>query len=72
MSSSDPALNKLMCLKRLVDSTKDEDESKMLYVNKLGLTLGRVILRPKLETQPSIQDEHPTRSLCFSDSFSFN
>ena len=47
---------------RLIDSTTTEDESVERYMKKLGLTLGRAILRPDLETPQSIQDQHPTRS----------
>jgi len=47
-------------LKQLVESTTVEEETKELFINKLALSLGRTILRPKYETQLSIQDRHPT------------
>ncbi|OCH93651.1 hypothetical protein OBBRIDRAFT_790007 [Obba rivulosa] len=49
-------------LKELIDSTTEAEgeESNEVYVNKLALSLGRNILRPKQETEFSIQDRHPT------------
>ncbi|KAI0343232.1 hypothetical protein BDW22DRAFT_1407130 [Trametopsis cervina] len=47
-------------LKQLVTDTSGVDEPDDLFINKLGLSLGRAILRPKVETKFSIQDRHPT------------
>ena len=45
--------------KELIASTKVE-ESDEVYINKLALAFGRVILHPKVESNMSIQDRHPT------------
>jgi hypothetical protein len=47
-------------LKTLIDTTKSE-ESNDTYIMKLALSMGRTILRPKVETEISIQDRHATR-----------
>ncbi|KDQ13101.1 hypothetical protein BOTBODRAFT_112050 [Botryobasidium botryosum FD-172 SS1] len=47
-------------VKILVDTTQ-VDEPKEVYITKLALSLGRSILRPRLETKMTIQDRHPTR-----------
>ncbi|TCD61771.1 hypothetical protein EIP91_007949 [Steccherinum ochraceum] len=47
-------------LKMLKDSTEGGEESDEVYVTKLALSIGRAILRPKVETKFSIQDRHPT------------
>ncbi|KXN86633.1 Rho-GTPase-activating protein 8 [Leucoagaricus sp. SymC.cos] len=46
-------------LKMLMDNTSDE-ESNEVFIAKLALAVGRTILRPKQETQLSVQDRHPT------------
>lgn len=46
-------------LKDLIDNTKTE-ESDEVYITKLALSIGRSIIRPKFETELSIQDRHPT------------
>ncbi|KAL1747937.1 hypothetical protein HDZ31DRAFT_80085 [Schizophyllum fasciatum] len=46
-------------LKELIEGTKVE-ESDEVYVTKLALSVGRTIIRPKVETELSIQDRHPT------------
>ncbi|PVG03325.1 hypothetical protein CPB86DRAFT_724005 [Serendipita vermifera] len=46
-------------LKRLVDHTKSEEDLNV-YLAKLAYSLGRAILRPRQETEISIQDRHPT------------
>ncbi|KAI5124190.1 hypothetical protein M0805_005041 [Coniferiporia weirii] len=46
-------------LKNLIDTTS-VDEEKEVYITKLALSMGRNILRPKMETEISIQDRHPT------------
>lgn len=46
-------------IKSLVDSTKS-DEDVDVYLTKLAYSLGRGILRPRQETELSIQDRHPT------------
>ncbi|PPQ65486.1 hypothetical protein CVT26_000126 [Gymnopilus dilepis] len=46
-------------LKNLVETTK-VDEADEVYFTKLALSMGRTILRPKAETEISIQDRHPT------------
>ncbi|KAG9223920.1 hypothetical protein CCMSSC00406_0004464 [Pleurotus cornucopiae] len=46
-------------LKELVASTKVE-EADEVYITKLALSVGRTIVRPKVETELSIQDRHPT------------
>ncbi|KAF5351573.1 hypothetical protein D9758_007222 [Tetrapyrgos nigripes] len=45
--------------KTLIDTTTTE-ESNEVFVTKLALSVGRTILRPKVETEISIQDRHPT------------
>ncbi|KZT27869.1 hypothetical protein NEOLEDRAFT_1154840 [Neolentinus lepideus HHB14362 ss-1] len=51
-------------LRNLIDSTTTE-ESNEVYITKLALTMGRTVLRPKFETEISVQDRHPT--LLFMD-----
>ncbi|KAG5647823.1 hypothetical protein DXG03_007747 [Asterophora parasitica] len=46
-------------LKALIASTTVE-ESDEVYFTKLALSIGRTIVRPKVETELSIQDRHPT------------
>ncbi|TDL23780.1 hypothetical protein BD410DRAFT_856763 [Rickenella mellea] len=46
-------------LKTLIDTTTVE-ESKDVYITKLALSIGRLVLRPKVENEMSIQDRHPT------------
>jgi len=46
-------------LKHLIDTTQTE-ESTEVYTTKLALSLGRTILRPKYETEMTIQERHPT------------
>lgn len=46
-------------LKNLIDHTKTE-ESDEVYITKLALSIGRSIIRPRFETELSIQDRHPT------------
>ncbi|KAI4527594.1 hypothetical protein K525DRAFT_231913 [Schizophyllum commune Loenen D] len=46
-------------LKELIEET-EVDESEEVYVTKLALSIGRTIIRPKVETELSIQDRHPT------------
>ncbi|KAF5361761.1 hypothetical protein D9756_002513 [Leucocoprinus leucothites] len=46
-------------LKTLMDNTSVE-ESDEVFITKLALSIGRTILRPKQETELSIQDRHPT------------
>ncbi|KAF8074890.1 hypothetical protein FPV67DRAFT_1475342 [Lyophyllum atratum] len=46
-------------LKTLIDTTNVE-ESNEVYITKLALSVGRTIVRPKVESQLSIQDRHPT------------
>ncbi|KIY65071.1 hypothetical protein CYLTODRAFT_379951 [Cylindrobasidium torrendii FP15055 ss-10] len=46
-------------LKELIKSTTVEEEEEV-YISKLALSLGRTIIRPKFETELSIQDRHPT------------
>ncbi|KIJ65674.1 hypothetical protein HYDPIDRAFT_175034 [Hydnomerulius pinastri MD-312] len=36
------------------------DEADDIYMSKLALSVGRTIIRPKVETELSIQDRHPT------------
>ncbi|CAL1714693.1 unnamed protein product [Somion occarium] len=47
-------------LKQLIDSTAEGDEPNDVYIAKLALSLGRSIVRPKVENEFSIQDRHPT------------
>ncbi|KIK60405.1 hypothetical protein GYMLUDRAFT_73852 [Collybiopsis luxurians FD-317 M1] len=46
-------------LKKLIQSTKVE-ESDEIYITKLALSIGRTVVRPKLETEMTVQDRHPT------------
>lgn len=46
-------------LKGLIEGTKVE-ESDEVYVTKMALSVGRTIIRPKVETELSIQDRHAT------------
>ncbi|KAJ1306794.1 hypothetical protein OPQ81_007780 [Rhizoctonia solani] len=46
-------------LKELVEETLGADESRDVYIAKLGLSLGRIFMRPKVENELSIQDRHP-------------
>ncbi|GLB41896.1 putative protein with domain found in Dishevelled, Egl-10, and Pleckstrin (DEP) [Lyophyllum shimeji] len=46
-------------LKTLIDTTT-VDESNEVYITKLALSVGRTIVRPKIESELSIQDRHPT------------
>ncbi|KAH7929102.1 hypothetical protein BV22DRAFT_1057685 [Leucogyrophana mollusca] len=46
-------------LRILIESTTVE-ESDDVYRTKLALSVGRTIIRPKFETELSIQDRHPT------------
>ncbi|KIJ55243.1 hypothetical protein M422DRAFT_23852 [Sphaerobolus stellatus SS14] len=46
-------------LRNLIDTTKTE-ESNEVYITKLAISIGRAVLRPKHETQLSIQARHPT------------
>ncbi|KAG9312988.1 hypothetical protein JVU11DRAFT_6426 [Chiua virens] len=45
-------------LRTLIISTTDEDPAD-IYITKLALSIGRTIIRPKIETELSIQDRHP-------------
>lgn len=46
-------------LRKLIDTTSTEEDDDM-YIAKLALSVGRTIIRPKVETELSIQDRHPT------------
>ncbi|KAF4593115.1 hypothetical protein EYR38_008825 [Pleurotus pulmonarius] len=46
-------------LKELMTATKVE-EADEVYITKLALSVGRTVVRPKVETELSIQDRHPT------------
>ncbi|KAJ4473838.1 hypothetical protein J3R30DRAFT_3296406 [Lentinula aciculospora] len=46
-------------LKKLIENTKVE-ESDEVYITKLALSIGRTVVRPKFETEITIQDRHPT------------
>ncbi|KAF8957472.1 hypothetical protein BDZ97DRAFT_1846365 [Flammula alnicola] len=46
-------------LKNLVETTTVE-EADEVYFTKIALSMGRTILRPKFESELSIQDRHPT------------
>ncbi|KAJ3908094.1 hypothetical protein F5879DRAFT_794340 [Lentinula edodes] len=46
-------------LRKLIENTKVE-ESDEVYVTKLALSIGRTVVRPKFETELTIQDRHPT------------
>ncbi|KAH7097565.1 hypothetical protein BKA62DRAFT_591337, partial [Auriculariales sp. MPI-PUGE-AT-0066] len=47
-------------LNQLIEKTASVDEDKEVYLTKLALSVGRTIVRPKVETEMSIQDRHPT------------
>ncbi|KAJ7634132.1 hypothetical protein DFH06DRAFT_679234 [Mycena polygramma] len=51
-------------LRNLIDTTTVE-ETEEVYITKLALSVGRTIIRPKFESELSIQDRHPT--LLFMD-----
>ncbi|KAG6854255.1 hypothetical protein C0991_008948 [Blastosporella zonata] len=51
-------------LRTLIESTT-VNEGNEVYITKLALSIGRTIIRPKVETDISIQDRHPT--LLFMD-----
>ncbi|KAJ6591706.1 hypothetical protein DFH09DRAFT_182307 [Mycena vulgaris] len=46
-------------LRNLIDTTTVE-ETEEVYITKLALSVGRTIIRPKFESELSIQDRHPT------------
>ncbi|KAG0709279.1 hypothetical protein DFH29DRAFT_820737 [Suillus ampliporus] len=46
-------------LRNLIQSTTVE-EADDIYFTKLALSIGRTIIKPKVETELSIQDRHPT------------
>ncbi|KAI6041923.1 hypothetical protein EDC04DRAFT_2665238 [Pisolithus marmoratus] len=46
-------------LHKLIDTTSTEEDDDV-YIAKLALSVGRTIIRPKTETELSIQDRHPT------------
>ncbi|RDB20844.1 Rho-GTPase-activating protein 8 [Hypsizygus marmoreus] len=46
-------------LKTLIDTTTVEEPNEV-YATKLALSIGRAVVRPKTETELSIQDRHPT------------
>ncbi|KAI6112615.1 hypothetical protein F5141DRAFT_1213876 [Pisolithus sp. B1] len=46
-------------LHKLIDATSSEEDDDV-YITKLALSVGRTIIRPKVETELSIQDRHPT------------
>ncbi|KAI6023560.1 hypothetical protein BKA83DRAFT_4261276 [Pisolithus microcarpus] len=46
-------------LHKLIDTTSSEEDDDV-YITKLALSVGRTIIRPKVETELSIQDRHPT------------
>ncbi|KAJ7760434.1 hypothetical protein B0H16DRAFT_1813870 [Mycena metata] len=46
-------------VRNLIDTTTVE-ETEEVYITKLGLSVGRTIIRPKFESELSIQDRHPT------------
>ncbi|KAK0551951.1 Rho-GTPase-activating protein 8 [Tilletia horrida] len=46
-------------LHRMVKGTTT-NEPELVYLNKLGLSIGRAILRPKVETPATINAKHPT------------
>ncbi|KAF8216353.1 hypothetical protein K438DRAFT_1797082 [Mycena galopus ATCC 62051] len=46
-------------LRNLIDTTTVE-ETEEVYITKLALSVGRSIIRPKFESELSIQDRHPT------------
>ncbi|KAF8661265.1 hypothetical protein AX16_001368 [Volvariella volvacea WC 439] len=46
-------------VRELIDNT-DVEEDDEVYTSKIALSIGRTIIRPKVETELSIQDRHPT------------
>ncbi|KAJ7077876.1 hypothetical protein B0H15DRAFT_557408 [Mycena belliarum] len=46
-------------LRKLIDTTT-VDETEEVFITKLALSVGRTIIRPKFESELSIQDRHPT------------
>ncbi|KAK6992218.1 hypothetical protein R3P38DRAFT_3408860 [Favolaschia claudopus] len=46
-------------VRNLIDTTTVE-ETEEVYITKLALSVGRSIIRPKFESELSIQDRHPT------------
>ncbi|KAJ7449578.1 hypothetical protein FB451DRAFT_1102501 [Mycena latifolia] len=46
-------------VRNLIDTTTVE-ETEEVYITKLALSVGRTIIRPKFESELSIQDRHPT------------
>ncbi|KAF9485462.1 hypothetical protein BDN70DRAFT_847745 [Pholiota conissans] len=46
-------------LKNLVATTKSEETDEVFFT-KIALSMGRTILRPKVESELSIQDRHPS------------
>ncbi|KAF9072244.1 hypothetical protein BDP27DRAFT_1320622 [Rhodocollybia butyracea] len=46
-------------LRKLIETTK-VDEPDEVFITKLALSIGRTIVRPKFETEMTIQDRHPT------------
>lgn len=46
-------------LRNLIESTSVEEPDD-IYFTKLALSIGRTIIKPKVETELSIQDRHPT------------
>ncbi|KAJ7066747.1 hypothetical protein C8F01DRAFT_1020317 [Mycena amicta] len=46
-------------LRNLIDTTQVE-ETEEVYITKLALSVARTIIRPKFESELSIQDRHPT------------
>ncbi|TFY76207.1 hypothetical protein EWM64_g7805, partial [Hericium alpestre] len=45
-------------LRHLMDTTQVE-ETDEVYITKLALSIGRTVVRPKIETEMTIQDRHP-------------
>ncbi|KAK7060891.1 Rho-GTPase-activating protein 8 [Paramarasmius palmivorus] len=45
-------------LRKLIQTTKVEEPDEV-YITKLALSIGRTVVRPKVETEISIQDRHP-------------
>ncbi|KAF8202488.1 hypothetical protein BJ912DRAFT_1110792 [Pholiota molesta] len=46
-------------LKNLVETTKSEETDEVFFT-KIALSMGRTIIRPRVETELSVQDRHPT------------
>ncbi|KAL4063091.1 hypothetical protein J3A83DRAFT_4297301 [Scleroderma citrinum] len=46
-------------LRGMIESTTTSEDDEV-YISKLALSVGRTIIRPKVETELSIQDRHPT------------